>query len=156
VNSTSVGNGTLPTRTSGANLSRFLRRPIPHRVTALPHISRVVSLIWRRTGRHTDGRVTLTAQGSQLARTGGCDLCARASCVCLHLGATECTSRQSLGGISRDHRVFVANRGCIILTASSRQIPPDLVDSMDGAEVWAADAGCARYETAVGRVRRDK
>ena len=43
-------------------------------LTDLPHFSRVVSLIWRRPGRHTDGRVILTAQGSQLVRTGGCDL----------------------------------------------------------------------------------
>jgi hypothetical protein len=61
-------------------------------LTALPHFSRVVSLIWRRTGRPTDGRVTLTAQGSQLARTGGCDLPQLAHCRSLLRGVTHARS----------------------------------------------------------------
>ena len=37
--------------------------PLRTGLTDLPHFSRVVSLIWQRTGRHTDGRVIFTAQG---------------------------------------------------------------------------------------------
>ena len=43
-------------------------------LTDLPHFSRVIILILWQPGPHTEGRVILTAHGSQLARTGGCDL----------------------------------------------------------------------------------
>ena len=44
----------------------------------------------------------------------------------------------------RNHRMLEPNRGCVILTARSRQIPPDLVNQIDGAEVWAICAGWQR------------
>ena len=71
----------LTGRIHRGSLRRSLRRWRPAvrcatGLTDLPHFSRVVSLIWRRPGRRTDGRVILTAQGWQLARTGGCGLCA--------------------------------------------------------------------------------
>ena len=37
-------------------------------------------------------------------------------------------------------RMLVANRACISLTARSCQISPDLVNQIDGAEVWATEA----------------
>jgi hypothetical protein len=42
----------------------------------------------------------------------------------------------------RDPRRHGANRSCIILTARSGQISPDLIDHIDGAR-WATGAGCA-------------
>jgi hypothetical protein len=44
------------------------------------------------------------------------------------------------------------HRCCIISTARPCQIfqiSPNLLNQIDGAEVWATDAGCARYEIAV-------
>ena len=43
-------------------------------LAALLHFPRVIILILWQPGPHTEGRVILTAHGSQLARTGGCDL----------------------------------------------------------------------------------
>ena len=43
----------------------------------------------------------------------------------------------SVSCFGRDHRMLGANRGCIILTARSCQISPNLVNQIDGAEVWA-------------------
>ena len=44
--------------------------------------------------------------------------------------------------------MYGVNRGCIIVTAFSCQMSPDLVEQIDGTEV-TADAGCAMYEIAV-------